>query len=114
MQTVANRSEGTECGMFAKLPPCSLMRACLLASAPLDGATRYRRRRSPPWRTVLHIASYALRAVSQVSASAAGDDLTIAKAVLLGVVEGVTEYLPISSTGHLLVTERLIDVGQTS
>jgi undecaprenyl-diphosphatase len=29
------------------------------------------------------------------------------------VVEGVTEFLPISSTGHLLITERLLDVGTT-
>lgn len=41
------------------------------------------------------------------------DSLTTSKAVLLGVVEGVTEYLPVSSTGHLLVTERIVDVGQT-
>ena len=44
---------------------------------------------------------------------AAANELTIPKAIVLGVVEGVTEYLPISSTGHLTVTEQLLDVGQT-
>lgn len=42
-----------------------------------------------------------------------GGGLGAPQAVVLGVVEGVTEFLPISSTGHLLVAERLMNIGSS-
>lgn len=50
---------------------------------------------------------------STTSGSTKSNELTAPKAVLLGVIEGVTEYLPISSTGHLLMANRAMDIGQT-
>ena len=36
--------------------------------------------------------------------------MEIWKSIILGIVEGVTEFLPVSSTGHLTITEKLLDL----
>ncbi|MFF7265130.1 MULTISPECIES: undecaprenyl-diphosphate phosphatase [Streptomyces] len=36
--------------------------------------------------------------------------ITVGQAVVLGAVEGVTEFLPVSSTGHLKITEGLMGI----
>lgn len=37
----------------------------------------------------------------------------IIKAIIMGVVEGITEWLPISSTGHMIILEELLGIGES-
>ena len=39
--------------------------------------------------------------------------LEIIKAILMGIVEGVTEWLPISSTGHMILLEQIVKFNAT-
>ena len=39
--------------------------------------------------------------------------MDLLKTIVLGMVEGITEFLPISSTAHLIITSKLLNISQT-
>jgi undecaprenyl-diphosphatase len=39
-----------------------------------------------------------------------GGPMTIIQAIILGIIQGLTEFIPVSSTGHLLITQSLMGI----
>ncbi len=39
--------------------------------------------------------------------------MSLTDAIIIAIVEGITEFLPISSTGHMIITEHLLGTAQT-
>jgi len=39
--------------------------------------------------------------------------MEIVKAIILGIIEGITEWLPISSTGHMILADEFIKLNMT-
>jgi undecaprenyl-diphosphatase len=40
--------------------------------------------------------------------------MSIIQAIIIAIVEGITEFLPISSTGHMIIAEKLLGVDETA
>ena len=40
--------------------------------------------------------------------------MTLLSSILLGAIQGITEFLPVSSSGHLAIAEHLLNISDAS
>ncbi len=76
-----------------------------------SGEPRHRREYAGFWvglATILVV--FGAATLARAADDGEGGSLTIASAVILGIVQGITEFLPISSDGHLALGQVLLDI----
>lgn len=94
--------------------PVALQRNSTADGAPLRWWRRGRVRGFQGWGAGVLVVGVVAVVVASAAARSGDAELSTSEALLLGMIEGVTEYLPVSSTAHLAVTEDLLGLTSTA